>query len=153
MTENAPEKAAIDPDMFWDVLRERDDYRSRAHAAAHRIEKESGQVRNAQRGHHRHRSARRGLAVDPGDARTRPPAQAEHYARYDGARPVTRLAHLTWPPTADNAADWEAACDTGGGDTGGDGERELEPMSDRDGDWLAAREENFAERQKDWWLA
>lgn len=30
--------------MLWDMIRERDDYRSRAHATVQRIEVESGQV-------------------------------------------------------------------------------------------------------------
>lgn len=65
---------------------------------------------------------------------------------------TTRLAHLSWPPDASNTAAWETACNTDGGDTSHDREHEMEPMSDQDADWLAAREENFQVRQNEWWL-
>lgn len=65
---------------------------------------------------------------------------------------TTRLTHLEWPPTPDNTAAWETACNTDGGDTSPDREHEPEPMSDQDADWRAAREENFQMRQNEWWL-
>lgn len=60
---------------------------------------------------------------------------------------MTALTHLSWPPTRDNLAAWEAAGTLHGhiGDTGAD--HGPEPVDDVDGDWLCCREENIGRRR------